>query len=202
MGNSAAKAPAPTPTPNGKPPPWQPGMENMSKPTNWRGESKPANWRGTKEEFEADFKPIVGAVEDGYWCGTLKDLFSPDDTNPDSRRFIDQLEFGVLSISADTGGEKWGRKFDPTTSINPTLTEAGESNQKNVNFESKIPADAPEELKAQVANGALRFTVTMGWSLGKKVLKWNGVYNGQGGPFLPAGGDVPASDCDNFWEYV
>lgn len=156
----------------------------------------------TKEEFRADFKAIEGPVELKDWCGAFKDLFSPDDTNPDSRRFIDEIEPGVLSISADTGAEKWGRKFDPTTSTNPTLTETGEACSRMTNFESKIPADAPEELKAQVANGALTFTVTMGQSLGKKVLKWNGPYNGEGGPFLPAGGDVPANDWDNVWEYV
>merc|ERR1711924_463233 len=155
----------------------------------------------TKEEYAASFTPIEGEVTLADWCGELKDLFSPDDTNPDSLRFIDELEKGVLSISADTGGEKWGRKFDPDGTVNPTLDETAEPSARQTNFESKIPADVPEELKAQVANGALTFTVTMGMSNGKKVLKWNGLYNGKGGPFLPAG-EVPASDCDNFWEYT
>jgi len=36
----------------------------------------------------------------------------------------------------------------------------------------------------------------------KKVLMWPGLYDGKGGSFTPAGGDVPASVCDNFWVYV
>ena len=44
--------------------------------------------------------------------------------------------------------------------------------------------------------------VTMGTCDGKKVLMWPGLYDGKGGSFTPAGGDVPASACDNFWEYV
>ena len=156
----------------------------------------------TKEEYQAYFKEIEGPIELKNWCGELKDLFSPGDVNPDARRFIDEIEPGVLSISADTGGEKWGRKFDPEGVTNPTLADTENACARQTNFETKIPTDAPAELKEQAANGALSFTVTMGHSNGKKVLKWNGLYDGKGGPFLPAGGDVPASDCDNFWEYV
>ena len=29
-----------------------------------------------------------------------------------------------------------------------------------------------------------------------------GLYDGKGGHFTPAGGEVPPSDCDNFWLYV
>merc|ERR1719401_1628692 len=109
---------------------------------------------------------------------------------------------GKLCISADTGSEKWGKKFNPDGSVNPQLEATDKPSQRKTNFVSKIPSDAPEELKKQVDNGALTFTVVMGTSQGKKVLKFNGLYDGKGGPFLPAGGDAPATDCDNFWEYV
>mmetsp|Transcript_9047 Transcript_9047/g.17038 ORF Transcript_9047/g.17038 Transcript_9047/m.17038 type:complete len:161 (-) Transcript_9047:79-561(-) len=155
----------------------------------------------TKEEMMADFKPTEGEISDADWCGSLKDLFSPDDKNPDSRRFIDMID-GNMSVSADTGGEQWGKKFNPEGTVNPTLTATDVPNARKTNFASKIPADAPEELKKQVAEGALTFTLVMGTSMGKKVLKFNGLYDGKGGPFLPAGGDVPATDCDNFWEYM
>jgi len=153
------------------------------------------------KEFMKSFVPKEGAVEAAEWVGEYKDLFSPDDKNPDSRRFIDEID-GALSISADTGTEKWGKKFEPEGTVNPVLAETEKPCERKTNFESKIPADAPEEVKTQVANGALSFTVTLGTALGKKVLKWPGLYDGKGGPFMPAGGDVPASDCDNFWEFV
>ena len=98
------------------------------------------------EEYAKSFTPIEGDVPLADWCGELKDLFSPDDTNPDSLRFIDEIEPGVLSISADTGGEKWGRKFDPEGTVNPVLAETGQPSARQTNFESKIPADAPEGL--------------------------------------------------------
>merc|ERR1712039_265219 len=35
---------------------------------------------------------------------------------------------------------------------------------------------------------------------GKRVIKWNGLYDGRGGVF---GGEYYApSDCDNFWEFI
>ena len=52
----------------------------------------------TKEEMQACFVANEG---DANWCGELKDLFSPDDKNADSRRFIDLID-GELSISAGT----------------------------------------------------------------------------------------------------
>jgi hypothetical protein len=36
----------------------------------------------------------------------------------------------------------------------------------------------------------LEFTIELGTVGEKKVIKWNGVYNGKDG-----------NDCDNFWEY-
>jgi len=177
--------------------------------TNWLdrmsgciAEAKPAEAAAaTKESMQACFVATEGEVSEADWCGELKDLFSPDDKNPDSRRFIDVID-GALSISADTGGEKWGRKFEPEGTVNPVLAATDSLHKRVTNFETKIPADAPDTVKAEVAAGALSFTVTMGTCDGKKVLMWPGLYDGKGGSFTPAGGDVPASACDNFWEYV
>jgi len=155
----------------------------------------------SKDEMKNGFVPMSGEIAQTEWVGALRDLFSPDDKNPDSRRYVDIID-GVLSISADTGSEKWGKKFNPNESVNPVLAETGIKNARLTNFESKVPNEAPEEFKEQVKNGALAFTVTMGKFNDKRVLKWNGPYNGKGGPFFPAGGDLPASDCDNFWEYM
>mmetsp|Transcript_27977 Transcript_27977/g.63301 ORF Transcript_27977/g.63301 Transcript_27977/m.63301 type:complete len:157 (-) Transcript_27977:84-554(-) len=150
-----------------------------------------------KEEMAASFVPVEGDVPPEDWCGELLDLFSPDDKNPDSRRFIDLID-GELSVSADTGGEKWGRRFDPATPVNPTLAATDSPCQRKTNFASKVPKDAP--VYPQVLDGALCFTLTMGRCGGKKVLKWNGLYDGKGGKF--GENDAPASDCDNFWQYV
>jgi hypothetical protein len=146
------------------------------------------------------FVPREGEVAEADWLGELVDLFSPDDTNPDSRRYVDLID-GALSVSAKTGDEEWGRKFHPEGAVNPTLEATDKQCERKTKFDSKIPADAPEAIKAEVAAGALTFTLVMGTALGKKVLKWNGLYDGKGGYFTPAG-DVPASDCDNFWEYM
>uniref|UniRef100_A0A7S3UYK4 Uncharacterized protein n=1 Tax=Heterosigma akashiwo TaxID=2829 RepID=A0A7S3UYK4_HETAK len=155
---------------------------------------------GAKEKMAANFLGWQGRALPPDWCGELVDLFSPDDKNPDSRRFIDWID-ETMCISADTGGEKWGRKWDKETSVNPILNYKTPG-VTTTNFASKVPDDAPDAVKAEVAAGALCFTVTMGTVFGQKVLKWNGLYDGKGGHFTPAGGHVPASDTDNFWVYT
>lgn len=153
----------------------------------------------TKLEMEQDFKPLEDAtVKD--WTGVYIDLFSPDDKNPASRRFVDlDAASGELQVSADTGGEQWGRRFDPNTEVNPILATTGYSPAaRTTSFISKVPLDAP--VRAEAEAGALNFTLTLGMACGKKVIKWNGLYNGQGGPF--GGNVVPPTDCDNFWELV
>jgi len=161
----------------------------------------------TKEEYAVAFLP---AAYPGRWMwrGVYVDMFSPDDTNPFSRRYIDFDEAsGELQISADTGAEKWGRRFDKTTSVNPILTSfgfakmnptKGSPNSLKTSFLSKVPKDAPEYAEAQ--DGALNFTLTMGTAFGKKVIKWNGLYDGKGGKF--AGEDVPPTKFGNFWRGV
>lgn len=65
-----------------------------------------------------------------------------------------------------------------------------------------------------IAKEALKFTLELGTvpefdeekpdeQIGeKKVIKWNGLFNGAGGTFPKNATDAaPASDCDNFWEY-
>mmetsp|Transcript_28216 Transcript_28216/g.51955 ORF Transcript_28216/g.51955 Transcript_28216/m.51955 type:complete len:553 (-) Transcript_28216:64-1722(-) len=157
-------------------------------------------WRftKTKEDYAAAFVPMESCTDED-WLGTLLDLFSPDDTNPLSRRFIDyNSEAGEFQVSADTGGEKWGRRFDTSTPVNPTLTATDAPNTKKTSFFSKVPEDAP--IYADAKAGALDFTLTLGLAFGQKVLKWNGLYDGKGGSF---GGDmVPPSDCDNFWRFI
>ena len=48
---------------------------------------------------------------------------------------------------ADTGGEKWGRKFEPEGSVNPVLAATDSPHKRVTNFETKIPADAPDSVK-------------------------------------------------------
>ena len=59
----------------------------------------------------------------------------------DSRRFIDVID-GHLSVSADTGGEKWGRRFDPEGKVNPVLQATATPWERTTDFVSKVPEDA------------------------------------------------------------
>lgn len=150
----------------------------------------------TKEEYAAAFERLEETKE-ADWCGVYADMFSPDDKNPDSRRFVD-LTDGKLQVSADTGSEKWGRRFDPTTEVNPTLAVTDVGSVRKTSFKSKVPKDAP--VWPQVEAGALNFTLTLGTAFGERVIKWNGLYDGKGGEF--GGNMAPPTDCDNFWRLV
>lgn len=157
-------------------------------------------WRQvrTKVDYASAFVPMESCSE-ADWAGTCIDMFSPDDTNPDSRRFIDgDVESGELQVSADTGGEKWGRRFDKTTSVNPVLESTDLPHVRKTSFLSKVPESAP--IYAEAKAGALNFTLVLGTAFGHKVIKWNGLYDGKGGEF--AGTTVPPSDSDNFWRYI
>ena len=152
----------------------------------------------TKEEYCAAFT-ASSAPDPKTWEGTWVDMFSPDDKNPASRRFIDLRRPGAgapleLEISADTGTERWGRRFFPNTTVNPTLKFTSDPAQRTTSFLSKIPKGSP--LYADARNGALDFTVTNGHVNGKQVLMWNGLYDGVGGPW---NNGRPTSPCDNFW---
>ena len=153
----------------------------------------------TKEEYCAAFT-VSSAPYPETWVGTWVDMFSPDDKNPASRRFIDLrgAEAGApleLEISADTGTERWGRRFFPNTTVNPTLKIMSDPARRTTSFLSKIPEGSTLYPDAQ--NGALNFTVTNGHVNGKQVLMWNGLYDGVGGPWN--NGTAPPSPCDNFW---
>ena len=66
------------------------------------------------------------------WKGVLKDMFSPDDTCPNSTRYIDVARptntttFLVLEVSASgtdfNCNSTWGRRFNSTTPVNPTIS--------------------------------------------------------------------------------
>lgn len=157
----------------------------------------------TKEQCCQHFLP---ASLNQSWEGTLVDLFSPDDINPSSRRFID-FRNNELEVSASTGTEKWGRRFYPDSSINPVLLQPlgkispSSNDVRTVSFLSKISSRDTPIQRGFAEHGALNFTLTMGTVFGRRMLRFNGLYNGKGGPWLPSGEIVPPSDCDNFWEY-
>jgi hypothetical protein len=152
---------------------------------------------------------------DEQWQGVLKDMFSPDDTCPDSTRYIDVTRptnafYRSLEVSAsgtdDNCNSTWGRRFNSTTSVNPTIsrisTEEGGGGYEGpcvraTSFVSKVTPDNP--LYADAQAGALNFTLKLGTVNGSKVNMWNGVYDGQGGDMN--GAYVAPSNCDNFWQY-
>lgn len=150
------------------------------------------------------FTPLSeGECATANWPGTLHDLFSPDDKCPHSLRYIDARD-SQLEVSANGTGagcsSSWGRRFHPASSVNPTIEELPRFRacHRGVSFLTKVSPDDP--LYPLAAAGALNFTLTLGRACGRKVLRWNGVYNGKGGEF-PPGQQAPPSACDNFWLY-
>jgi hypothetical protein len=117
------------------------------------------------------------------WEGVLKDMFSPDDTCPQSLRYIDLATDGSDQLQVSASGtdancnSTWGRKFNSTTSVNPVLAPTNQSCVRTTSFVSKVPPDDPLYEDAQ--NGALNFTLMLGTVDNHKVNMWNGVYNGQ-----------------------
>ena len=154
-------------------------------------------------EYCAAFVADSGPLRADAWEGTFEDLFSPDDKNPASRRFVDLRRAKAvgrweLEISADTGAERWGRRFFLNTTVNPCLVATEDSAQRKTSFLSKIPTDAA--VYPDALNGALNFTVTIGRVDGKRVFRWNGLYDGKGGPW--ENGIAAPSACNNFWAMV
>ena len=143
------------------------------------------------------------------WKGVLKDMFSPDDTCPNSTRYIDVARptntttFLVLEVSAsgtdDNCNSTWGRRYNSSTTVDPIISIPKEGFEgpcvRETSFVSKVPPGDP--LYADAQAGALNFTLKLGTVNGSKVNMWNGVYNGQGGDI--DGSYAPPSDCDNFW---
>ena len=154
------------------------------------------------------------ACSDESWTGVLKDMFSPDDTCPNSTRYIDAVlgekgSFVSLEISASGTdafcNSTWGRRFNSSTSVNPTISRVPGAGPcvRATSFVSKVPEGDPLYDDAQA--GALNFTLKLGTVMNSssgstlRVNMWNGPYNGAGGDM--AGTTAPPSECDNFWLY-
>ncbi|KAK3268492.1 hypothetical protein CYMTET_23011 [Cymbomonas tetramitiformis] len=162
----------------------------------------------TLKEYCAAFEPNATNL----WTGTLKDLFSPDDACPLSTRFIDGAIATTLHISASHTGvtcsESWGKRFFPNGTVDPVIYDMlPDLVHAKVSFESKVPKDAPQ--RKFVDAGALDFSLTLGkvtfGSVERAVIKWNGMYDGKGGPWLDGNGkefQVPPDACNNFWLYT
>ena len=149
---------------------------------------------------------------DKDWTGVLKDMFSPDDTCPDSTRYIDARITRpsspyIISLEVSASGTEepdckttWGRRFNKTSNVNPIITKVKGHGPcvRSTSFISKVMPGDPLYNDAQA--GALNFTLWLGTVNGTKVNKWNGVYNGKGGDMT--GNYAPPSDCDNFWVYI
>lgn len=160
----------------------------------------------SKSLYCSEFTRRTGGCAQEEWVGIYRDLFSPDDVGcPDSLRYIDlDSTSGELQVSASGTGEgcaeTWGRRFDSSTSVNPVVVPQADC-EAQVSFLTKVPQDAPVRQYAEA--GALNFTLSLGCLGGgscedtEQLLKWNGMYNGQGGQW--SDGIQPPSDCDNFW---
>jgi hypothetical protein len=169
----------------------------------FRGSPPPSPPPRSLNEYCAAFVADSGPLRADAWEGTFEDLFSPDDKNPASRRFVDLRRAKMsgrweLEISADTGTERWGRRFFVNTTVNPCLIATEISAQRKTSFLSKIPTNAA--VYPDALNGALNFTVTIGRVNGKRVFRWNGLYDGKGGPW--ENGIAAPSACKNFWAMV
>jgi len=147
------------------------------------------------------------------WTGVYKDLFSPDDDTPNVYKFVDMgnsfnyANDGLYHLNEMSPNGVWGKKWDKNTTVDPQITNISK-NVGKTSFESKIPMDSPN--RNNTDNGALNFTLTYGMVTlegmnATKVLRWNGFYDGKGGPWINNENktvQMPASDCSNFWEIV
>ena len=146
------------------------------------------------------------------WMGSFVDLFSPDDTCPLSRRYIERGDglppYGDSRLHVSANGtdvhcnSSWGRKFHPEIPVDPVviLSPPPLLCEARVSFASKVPENAP--VRKYVDNGALDFRLQLGTVDGRRVLMFSGMYEGRGGPWLGKDGKeitMPPSECDNFW---
>lgn len=153
------------------------------------------------------FRPSTSNCD---WTNVWQDLFSPDD-QPNAtctnlpRRFIYESQDGDMHMAGLTccKGE-WGKLFNPASITDPHLTTRDQCSG-SVDFASKVPSDAP--VQKYVKQGALKFTMTYGTATNADgsshpVIKFNGMYDGNGGPWMGDDGHevkIPPSDCDNIW---
>mmetsp|Transcript_18513 Transcript_18513/g.34344 ORF Transcript_18513/g.34344 Transcript_18513/m.34344 type:complete len:169 (+) Transcript_18513:105-611(+) len=141
------------------------------------------------------------------WTGVYVDKFSPDDQDcSESLRYID-IRNGELEISASGTGdgckEVWGRRFNSSDSVNPIIYPEEEGvhglGMGKTSFITKVGEE--DAMYEYAQKGALNFTLTAGHvDNGTKVIMWNSVYDGEGGPMPPDGSIAEGSDCDNFWQ--
>ena len=131
------------------------------------------------------------------WEGAFKDLFSPDDDCADAMRYIDADSSSALHVTHMGCNTSHGFRVDPSINGGPMITpSSAHSCTASISFASKVDSASPAYDAVQ--NGALNFTMKLGLIFSAKVIKWNGLYNGQGGAWN--GATVPAEDCDNFWK--
>jgi len=151
------------------------------------------------------------SCSDADWVGTLKDLFSPDDSCAKSTRYIDASggSRSRLEISAsDTGSDckqVWGRRFNSSSSINPVLTPtAAGLCSRRVSFRAKFAPSEPFYYAVNGSHRALDFTLKLGSAFGDKMISWNGLFDGHGGyaGTSSARQHYKASACNNFWLYT
>ena len=146
----------------------------------------------------------------------LVDLFSPDDAAcAASRRYVDLAPDAAATLHVSASGtdancsQTWGTRFDPSTTVDPTLAPTPHASVRTTSFISKVgggtsirlplPQNAPaltgrvvrlskvppgSPLYADAQAGALNFTLVLGAALGARVIKWNGVWSGPSGMTL------------------
>lgn len=129
---------------------------------------------------------VVSCAAFASWTGQFDDLFSPDDTCPHSKRYIEEgngkFPYGDFLLHVSANGTEancnssWGRKFHPDTTVDPliTLSPSPAVCEARVSFASKVPKDAP--VRKYVDNGALNFTLQLGSVDGRRLIKFSGMY--------------------------
>jgi len=134
------------------------------------------------------FVPLQGCTQKD-WCGFW-------DENSGSWTGV-SIDLDEESDELQASLEHVDQKF--------TLTATRFSNTRKISFLSLVPTDDPfyDDVKA----GALDFTLVLGTAFGKRVIKWNGFYDGKGGMIM--GEYVPPVDhflelrteLGNFWKF-
>jgi len=142
-----------------------------------------------------------GFVEATYcpassWAGDFyEDLFTPDEWCTGGKTRKISLSGGQLVVSyANCDGDGG---YVAANSTKPNLVRTSMTScSATVSFQGEF---APGSKYYDVSqNGGLSFKLTMGTFNGARVIKWSGVHQGQGGPWLD-GATAPATMCDNFW---
>jgi hypothetical protein len=136
----------------------------------------------------ANFNESTGNIT---WNAVYKDLFSPDSSVPNVYKFVEMgnsnnYKFdNAYHMNEMTPTGVWGKKWDQNSTVDPQITNIT-TNTGKTSFESKVPKS--DVNRKNVDNGALNFTVTYGMvtegNTTTKVMRWNGMYDGMGGPWV------------------